>query len=555
MNRTLEKEKRFTECLSMIAVGMIGLIFVILAVASVLQTSRIDPQSPGPEIILFEDDLILTNIALVVISLLGFIALMRRKIRLSEVDTRFVIFIMLIVTTIISLMWVTLVQSVATGEQRIMLDSAKAAAKDNYTPFTKGYSSSFSYYQFYPSRLGYVFFAEILYRVLGQEISDLYFQIPNIIALDFVYVALVMITQRIFKRKAVTNMTAIALMICLQPMFMTTFTSPVLIGLAFSVWSVFFTVRYIQDNHLLHAGIAALLMMFAVVVSFNYVIVLIAVCIALVLHTIGSRRFLALAAAAVMIVCSVGVQKLVIYSYSERSGVKLSSEISPTIAAYLGISESHMAPGWYNDKALSTLRSSANTTKDHQPDTAVAEEAARQQIAARVSQLNTEKRLTDFYKKKFLSQFNEPFMESVWISQTRGHDLDIAAGETLSPIVKSVYNEGLHTLLDRWFPYYNMIIFFGFAAGMLWMLIRRRLSPDAIILPISVLGGILWLMIGEAKSQYFLPYFILLIPFAMYGLLETTAFLKGKTDLLFKGRKAADGDQSSPPSQNEPEKA
>lgn len=535
MNNTLVKQKRFAETLSMIAVVMIGAIFVILTIAAILQTSRIDPQNIYSEKILFEDDFIPVNLGLIAITMLAFIAVRRRDIHLGKTDTRFVVFVMLIVTTILPIVWINLVQSVATGDQRFLLDTAKDAAQGNYRELTDGYYSNFSYYQYYPSQLGYVFFAEIFYRIFGSGISDLFFQIPNVIALDFVYVGLVMITQRILRRRSVTNMTAIVLTICLQPIFMTTYTSPIFIGLAFAVWSVFFTVRYIQDNKLWHAGIAALLITFAVVLRYNYAIILAAICIALILHTVGSKRFLALAAAAVMIVCSFGAQKLLIYSYGERSGMEFDTEVSPVETAYLGISESSMAPGWFNWNALTTLRDTWVDSEDHRMDQAAADEAAREGIERRVAELNREGQLTDFYKKKFLSQFNEPAFESVWVSRTRGHD--IAADEPLPSVVTSIYTGGFSLLLDRWFPYFDMIIYLGFAAGTVWMLIRRRLEPETIILPTAVLGAIIYHMICEAKSQFFLPYFILLIPFAMYGLLETTTILKDKTDLLFRKQK------------------
>lgn len=542
MNQTLVKQKRFVETLSMIAVGLIGMIFIVLAIAAVLQTSRIDPTQPYSEIILYDNDAVAVNIALIVLSLICFIALKRSRIRLSAVNTRFVVFVMLIVTTILPLVWINLVQSVATGEARTLLDTAKGAAGGNYAALTKEYYSSFSYYEYYPGLLGYVFFAELLYRVFGSGASDIVFQIPNVIALDFIYVGLVMITARIFKRRSLTNMTAIALTICVQPMLMTTFTSGMIPGLAFAVWAVFFTVRYMQDNKLWLAGIAALLITLAVLMKSNYYIVLIALIIALILHTVGTKRFIALLAALVMGVCAFGVQRLVIFSYAQRGNIKIDTGVTPIITAYEGISESSMAPGWFNWNAMTTLRDSARYTPDQRMSSSVGEKNALDKIGQRIDELNKNHALTDFYKKKLLSQFNEPFFESVWISQTREHRL--AEGEQLPGIVKSVYTGGLSVLLGRWLPYYTMMIYAGFAAGMVWMIIRRRLSPDAVILPITVLGAVLYYMIGEAKSQYILPYFILLIPFAMYGLLETTDILRKKTDLLFKKQAEPDAESS-----------
>ena len=114
--------------------------------------------------------------------------------------------------------------------------------------------------------------------------------------------------------------------------------------------------------------------------------------------------------------------------------------------------------------------------------------------------------------------------------------------EPFPKLAKSVYTGGLSRLLDRWFNYYNMIIFLGFTAGMVWLVIRKKLNPAMMIIPASVFGGIIYHTICEAKSQFMLPFFIMLIPFAMYGILESTQALRKKTDFLFKENHAVDAD-------------
>ena len=140
--------------------------------------------------------------------------------------------------------------------------------------------------------------------------------------------------------------------------------------------------------------------------------------------------------------------------------------------------------------------------------------------------------LGEFFKKKLLSQFNEPSFESVWLSQVRKHD--IPEGEALPSLVTSVYTGGLSKLLDHWFEYYNMIVYLSFTAGMIWMVYRRKTDPCTVILPLTVLGGVLYHMMFEGKSQYILPYFVMLIPFAVYGLAETVKLLTRKTEFLFR---------------------
>ena len=529
-NTTINTQNSFTRICSTIAVALTGIVFAVLSITAMLHTCRIDPANPYAEIINFEDDFLFANIGLVALTFLAFIALVRRDIHISAVDTSFVIFIMLIVATVIPLVWVNLVQSKASGDAMIMLNTARDAAQDNYRSFHSSYDyyGNYSYYLYYPFQLGYVLFAEILYRVFGTSSTDLLFQVPNVIALDLLYVGVVFITKRVFRRKAVTNMTAIALAVCLQPMFMTTFTYGLIIGICLSVWSVYFTLRYMQENKLQYAGIAILLIALSVVMKYNNMILLAAICIALILHVIGSRRFLALAVAALMVVCSVGAQKLVIYSYSQRSGAELNTQVSQKLYAYMGISDSGMAPGWYNGIAMETLR-------DNKMDVEAADRVAEDGISRRLEYLSDNKLLGDFLWKKFTSQFNEPSFESVWVSQVREHN--IPEGEKLSDLVTSVYTGGLSTLLDNWFNYYNMIIYIGFAAGMAWLIIRRKATSETVILPAAVFGAVLYHMIFEGKSQYLLPYFVLLIPYAMYGLLESTQALRRKTDFLFKSNK------------------
>ena len=532
-NTLSPRQNRFTRIASIIAIALVGLVFILLSVEAILYTCRIDQANPYAEIINFDSDFVLVNLAVILLSLIAFVALMRKNIRLSAVSTRDVVFLMLIVTTVVSLAWINMVQSVASGDAMILLNTARDAAQDNYNSFYTSYDyyGNYSYYLYYPFQLGYVFFAEISYRIFGTASSDLLFQVPNVIALDFIYVGLVMITQRIFQRRSVTNMTAIILTVCLQPMFMTTFTYGILIGLSFSVWSVFFTVRYMQENKLKYAGIAVLLIAISVVMKYNNMIMLAAICIALILHAIDRKRLLALAAAAVMVLCSVGAQKLVIYSYSVRSGAELKTQVSQTLYAYMGINDSGMAPGWYNGLAMETLR-------DTGMDVDAANEIAREGIEDRLTLLSENGELVDFSMKKLISQLNEPAFESIWISQVRSHDLE--EGEQLPNLVTSIYSGGMAKVLDNWFNYYVMMLYIGFAAGMVWMLIRRRTRAEMMILPSAVMGGVLYHLIFEAKSQYLLPYFILLTPFAMYGLLETTRLLSNKLGWLFRGSDRTD---------------
>ena len=178
-------------------------------------------------------------------------------------------------------------------------------------------------------------------------------------------------------------------------------------------------------------------------------------------------------------------------------------------------------------------------------DEAAADKEASDEIANRIKQLKDEGRLVEFYSTKLLSEINEPAFQSIWVSQVHDHDYPEATAENPEPfpkVAKSIYTGGLSRLFDRWFNFYNMIIFIGFAAGMVWLIVRKRLSPAAAILPAAIFGGLIYHTVCEAKSQFMLPFFVMLIPFAVYGILESTQALRKVTEFLFRENHAVDTD-------------
>lgn len=539
---TLVIRQKTVEICSAAAVVLVGLLFMMISVYSVLQTCRFSTDNPSLESINFDNDSVLANIGLIVLTILGLLVLLRKKVHLSKVNTKLIVGIMLVITTILPIVWVNTVQSVASGETATMLATARDAALGKYDRFTTPYTGSYSYYQFYPFQLGYVFFAEILFKIFGAEQTDILLQYPNIIALEFAYVGLVMVTKQVFHRKAVTNMTAIALIACFQPMFITTLTNGVLIGLALALWAVYFVLRYMQEDKLLFGGLSVLLITLAVLIKYTYMVVLIAIVIALVLHVIDKLKFIALALIALMVLCPMGLQMALESAYANNSGTDLGTRVTPTLYAYMGVTEEDSSPryaGWFSFIGLNTLTS-------HQMDESAANKEAVAKIAERREQLSKEGRLFEFYRTKLLSEINENSFQSIWVSQVREHDFPEPSIENPEPfpkLAKSVYTGGLSRIFDRWFNYYNMIVFLGFAAGMVWLIVRRKLNPGVIILPTAVLGGLLYHTICEAKSQFMLPFFVMLIPFAVYGILESMQALNKKTDFLFRENHAVDAEE------------
>ncbi|MBQ9515017.1 MAG: hypothetical protein IJR57_02795, partial [Ruminococcus sp.] len=61
--------------------------------------------------------------------------------------------------------------------------------------------------------------------------------------------------------------------------------------------------------------------------------------------------------------------------------------------------------------------------------------------------------------------------------------------------------------------------------------------------PSAVFGGLIYHTICEAKSQFMLPFFVMLIPFAVFGILHTIRAIQKKTDGLFRENKSVESQE------------
>mgnify|MGYP000494323644 CR=1 FL=1 len=129
----------------------------------------------------------------------------------------------------------------------------------------------------------------------------------------------------------------------------------------------------------------------------------------------------------------------------------------------MGLNESYMAPGWYNNIALS-LYTSNNCDID------AAESQAWSDINSRLNKMkNDSEYAINFFGNKILSQWNEPSYESIWVSKVKGHDVDVQEG-----LGKAVYDGNTGQFLELYFNFYMMAVFILFTLGIYFMFLYKK---------------------------------------------------------------------------------
>lgn len=487
------------------------LAFGYIAVMSFFQTSVIDKAQFVNEHIIFEPDNLLLNILFTSL----FIALvfwLRRFYRFfSHINMRVMEIALAVWTVVLGLIWVLSVTSVPAADSQNIFEAATKAAHNDYTPLfnnTEFYMSKFynghSYYNYYPYQLGFVLFSEIIYRIFGTD-NSIPLQILNILSIGSAYFALARITKLLFKRKSVEFIAIILLAGCLQPILFCTFVYGNIIGMSIAIWASLFLIKYFQTGSFAWIFPSGALLTLSVIVKYNNLIYLVAFAVMLLMHAITAKKWQSIAFTLAICISCVGVTPFITSLYETRANTTLESGVSQKMYLDLGLQESSMAPGWYT-------RTAVDDYIQGKYDTELANKIADQHISKRLEAFSSDFGYAfDFFSKKVLSQWNEPSYESIWISQVKGHSVEI------NGLAKGIYEGSTGQFLQLHFNFYMEIILLLFATGIYMLFLHRKTNTETVLLPLVILGAFGYHVLFEAKSQYAVTYIPLLLPTAAYA--------------------------------------
>lgn len=537
MYDNLVKQNKFVEFCSRAAVVILGIIFSLLSIAAFLETCHFDQQNLSSEKLSFDPDSILINIAIIILIFSVALIFCRSNIKLYKLNIVWTIGAMIVVTILFSGIWNIITKSAPTSDSKILVYAARDASLNDFHIFNEGpneycwdpnYYNGHSYFSFFGFQLGYVLIAEMIIRIFGTGIAFFSLKVLNILALTFSYIALVLIANRLFKNNTITNLTAIALTLCFQPMFYTIFVYGTLLGLCFSLWAIYFTIAFMQEEKKTKPFILIIVFMILAVISkYNSMIAMIAIVISLLLYALDKKKLIALILAVVVAISSPLCMQLVIKSYELRANTSYSTKVKQIQFLDAGLNDGPN-PGWYNGIQVDDL-------KLNNMNQQAADETARYNISNRLNEFSKDPaKAIAFFKDKILSEFNEPSFESIWLEQVREHEYE--EGETVPKIVESVETGGLSQMLSFYFNEYVMIMYLAFALALFRMFFRKTCKPDNIIIPITIIGGFIYHTLFEAKSQYIIIYFIMLIPYAIYGIYHITRFINKRFSFLLNKR-------------------
>ena len=513
MKKIVCNENRF-EKFCQYAISLVVLAFLVfLSLNSLLHTTGMKVIRPGEgiengvysikeniECVIYYDDSFYLNIVYFIISAaLCFIVIPRSK----KIPVWSMALFITIWTILIGTIWVYSSQVLPSGDSGMVLDASVLASKNDFSFF------DYDYFHNYPYQLGYVLFNEIFIRIhniFAPYTTAFFIEVLNVFFLAFTYCALILLNKELFNDNRICAITTLIFALSAAPVIFSTFVYGIIPGLMFAVWAFYFEVKYLKTDKFVFAVISAVLMAAAMVIKPNYLIFLIAMIMLVIIKFISRKKFIKdIAFVLIAIILANAASPVVIHSYEKRAGIDLGDSIPYASWISMGLNESEIAPGWYN--AAYTVHNFTNNNRDAEKTAEVSKENIKERV---IFFMKHPQYTHNFFYLKTVSQWNETSYQSIWNNQIRIQYKDKGT------IARIICNGKGEKLAKKWMDIIAQFVFISSSIGLLFCIKNKNILT--LILPITVFGGFLYHTISEGKSQYIMPYYILLLGFAAYGI-------------------------------------
>lgn len=434
------------------------------------------------------------------------------------------------VTVIISLFliwWISITWYEPVNDQMTCFECAKAFLQGDREEWVSGYMSLF------PFQNGLVFFDMLLVLLFGDN-AYIAFQYINVL---FFIVAVIAIykTCRCMFKKDNSLFIWFALLLFYPFAIYVVYCYGTMIGFSFAALAVMFLFMYFDNRRLLYPALCSVSMILSIIMKPNYSIVLVGIILYLIYDVIASclkmkkpdKRIVKKSIIGLLIVIS-------IYFIGSKAVNSMFDAITgyhnngiPKIAwVAMGLHGGEIPEGWWdgytgwvyernNRNAKATIQECVNHIDD------------------RIAILTNEKRLIKFYYKKISSEWNNPTWEGFNIQWVKSNAPGNQIKESVQQGNNQVYKEILNicqTLINFGIILYILTKWANFKSFSVYELFNAVL----------MIGAFIFWTVWEAKSQYVLPYYYFIIPYAIVGwksvVSKTVLICENAKNTLMKGK-------------------
>lgn len=387
------------------------------------------------------------------------------------------------------------------ADSALVIEAAKRFAAGDFSPLEGEYFSRVSY------QLGICLPLEGLARLLPGLDLNLLMQALNCV-ISAALMALLCGLAGGLSGDARTSGAAALLYLAFVPMLLfNMFVYGVLPMLLLCVLAMRCFARCARTGERRFGVLYALLIGAAAALKPNAMIVMLALLICAAVHALQRKDGFLLLCAALSAVLCFALPAGVIRLYELRAGVTLAPDTGMLLRLAMGMQDSMIAAGWYN-----------GVIEEYWPLSVTPEmekAAALEMLAARLRVFAADPAgAWAFFKEKCLTQWAEPSYDILWYGAVCGKS------GRFNGLAHAIFRDGspVRALLAGYMNIFQQAAYVLALIGTCGMIREKRIEAVQLMLPVTVLGGFLYHMLFEAKSQYIYPYMLLLLPLAAAGM-------------------------------------
>lgn len=391
---------------------------------------------------------------------------------------------------------------------------ARALLAGDLDVFSADLGDGISYLAIYPFQSGSVWLLAGLYALFGVG-NQLPFQLLNVAAAGLAAASLIAVTHLLFGSRGATNTASLLLAGFLPLPLSAAMVYGNAIGFGLIALVVALNVAAMKRasdarGRWALLGASCVVLACALTIKSTFVLVLIALVLSWFIVLLRERRVVLMLAVLVGVLAANVAAGIPVAVLEGVVGVDFGDGMPKASWIAMGMEWSVMLdrPGWWSpDFALNFAEVAGDA--DQQGAFAL------QHIGWSVSTFFRDPAFAlRFFSMKLASEWLEPTYQSLYYSACGISD---TAGALVRDLIVNgqVPNRALLLYLDA---FQSLLYLSGFV-GIACALRHRRELPCAVVLPVvAFLGGFACYLLWEAKSVYVLPFALMLLPYAAYGL-------------------------------------
>ncbi len=374
--------------------------------------------------------------------------------------------------------------------------------------FSAFYDNGYLFY--YPHQLGLIIFLYYFSLIFGGH-NYIAFEICNVFCVILTYKAFADLSDMAGNKRFKTFSILLACILFLPMSLYTTFAYGTLLGLCLAVNSVRYIYIYISDRcrntasslrKCFHLVISLGELFLAVVIKQNYLIFAIGyiiLCCIFLLRKYTPFNLMTIIAAVLIVVFS---QKAVDLLAVRISGYAVPDGMPPMSWVDMGLNENDGSyDGWWTPDSRAVY-------KDSGFDRTATKYIALEHIQHRVKFfISDPEYAVRFFSGKNASQWNNPEFNAYFVNNVP------------TAVDEPEYLQRLFSVstMDTVVRILNPLHFAVLAGAVFYLLLKKDKSDVSLFFCVVFVGGFMFHTVWEAKGQYTLPFFTLLLPLAVEG--------------------------------------